>query len=70
MISIKRLSRTLAACAALFTLLAAPAQAQDDERELGWAFEVDLGALRVGGWILVVVGLVLIILGGSFLAID
>lgn len=49
MISIKRLSRTLAACAALFTLLAAPAQAQDDERELGWAFEVDLGALWVGG---------------------
>jgi len=49
MISFKRLSAVLAASAALTTLLAAPAQAQDDERELGWAFEVDLGALWTGG---------------------
>lgn len=49
MISIKRLSWTLAASAALFPMLAAPALAQDDERDLGWAFEVDLGALWVGG---------------------
>ena len=49
MILFKRLSAVLAASAALSTLLAAPAQAQDDERELGWAFEVDLGALWTGG---------------------
>jgi len=49
MILFKRLSAVLAASAALSTLLAAPVQAQDDERELGWAFEVDLGALWTGG---------------------
>ena len=31
---------------------------------------VEPGALRVGGWIFITVGLVLIILGGAFLAID
>ncbi|HUU63249.1 MAG TPA: hypothetical protein VMX96_04945 [Dehalococcoidia bacterium] len=35
-----------------------------------WPSHVEPGALRVGGWILVTVGLVLIILGGSFLATD
>ena len=49
MILFKRLSAVLAASAALSTLLAAPVQAQDDERELGWAFEADLGALWTGG---------------------
>lgn len=49
MTSIKQLSWTVAACAVLTTLLAAPALAQDDERELGWAFQADLGALWTGG---------------------
>ena len=50
MLSIKRLNWTLASCAALLTFLATPAVAQDDdERELGWDFEVDLGALWTGG---------------------
>jgi hypothetical protein len=35
-----------------------------------WPMRVEPGALRVGGWILISVGLVLIILGGVFLAID
>ena len=35
-----------------------------------WPSRIEPGALRVGGWILVAVGLVLIILGGSFLAVD
>ena len=47
--SIRRWSWTLAAGAALLPILASPATAQDDERELGWAFEVDLGALWTGG---------------------
>ena len=49
MISLKRLSRTLAAAAILLSTMAVPAIAQDDERELGWAFEADLGALWTGG---------------------
>jgi putative salt-induced outer membrane protein YdiY len=51
MISIKRLRRTLATSAALFPMMAAPALAQDEdaERELGWAFEADLGSLWTGG---------------------
>ena len=35
-----------------------------------WPSRIEPGALRVGGWILVAMGLVLIILGGSFLATD
>ncbi len=35
-----------------------------------WPPRVEPGALRVGGWIFIAVGLVLIILGGVFLAID
>ena len=35
-----------------------------------WPSRIEPGALRVGGWILVAIGLVLIILGGSFLAMD
>ncbi len=35
-----------------------------------WPPRVEPGALRVGGWIFIAVGLVLIILGGAFLAID
>jgi hypothetical protein len=35
-----------------------------------WPSRIEPGALRVGGWILVAMGLVLIILGGSFLAVD
>ena len=49
MISIKRLRWTVAASAILLSTMAVPAFAQDDERDLGWAFEVDLGALWVGG---------------------
>lgn len=49
MIAMKQLSQTLAAAAILLSTMAAPAIAQDDERELGWAFEVDLGALWTGG---------------------
>ncbi len=49
MTSITRLSWTLAASATLLSTMAVPAFAQDDERELGWAFEVDLGALWTGG---------------------
>ena len=45
----KRMIAVLAAAAALSTLLTTPVQAQDDERELGWAFEVDLGALWTAG---------------------
>ena len=49
MISIKQLRWTVAASAILLSTMAVPAFAQDDERDLGWAFEVDLGALWVGG---------------------
>jgi len=49
MTSIKRLSWTLAASVALFTMLAAPALAQDDEPDLGWAFTAELGSLWTGG---------------------
>ncbi|GAI28742.1 unnamed protein product, partial [marine sediment metagenome] len=35
-----------------------------------WPMRVEPGALRVGGWIFITVGLVLIILGGVFIAID
>ncbi len=35
-----------------------------------WPSRIEPGALRVGGWILAAIGLVLIILGGSFLATD
>jgi len=35
-----------------------------------WPMRVEPGALRVGGWIFITVGLVLIALGGAFLAID
>ena len=35
-----------------------------------WPSRIEPGAIRVGGWILVAMGLVLIILGGSFLAVD
>ena len=49
MISIKRLSWTLAASAALFSMLATPAVAQDDESDLGWAFTAELGSLWTGG---------------------
>lgn len=35
-----------------------------------WPLRVEPGALRVGGWILITIGLLLIILGGVFLAID
>ncbi len=47
---IKRLNWTLAACAVLLMFLATPALAQDDdERELGWDFEAELGSLWTGG---------------------
>lgn len=49
MTSIKRLSWSLAAGAALLPILAAPAIAQEDERELGWAFTAELGSLWTGG---------------------
>ena len=49
MISIKRLSWTLTVSAALFPMLVAPAVAQDEERELGWAFTAELGSLWTGG---------------------
>ena len=49
MISIKQLRWTVAASAILLSTMAVPAFAQDDERQLGWAFEVDLGALWTGG---------------------
>jgi len=35
-----------------------------------WPIRVEPGALRVGGWIFIIIGLVLIILGGIFLAIN
>lgn len=35
-----------------------------------WPPHIEPGALRAGGWILIATGLVLIILGGIFLAID
>jgi hypothetical protein len=35
-----------------------------------WPIRVEPGALRVGGWILMIIGVVLIILGGIFLAIN
>jgi hypothetical protein len=35
-----------------------------------WPTRIEPGALRVGGWIFAAVGLVLMILGGSFLAMD
>ena len=35
-----------------------------------WPIRVEPGALRVGGWIFITIGLVLIILGGIFLAIN
>ena len=35
-----------------------------------WPIRVEPGALRVGGWILMIIGFVLIILGGIFLAIN
>ena len=35
-----------------------------------WPIRVEPGALRVGGWILMIIGIVLIILGGIFLAIN
>ena len=35
-----------------------------------WPMRIEPGALRVGGWIFATVGLVLIRLGGVFLAID
>jgi putative salt-induced outer membrane protein YdiY len=49
MISMKRLSWTLAASAILLCTMAVPAFAQDDERELGWAFTAELGSLWTGG---------------------
>ncbi len=49
MISIKRLSWTLAGSAILLSAMAVPAFAQDDERQLGWAFTADIGALWTGG---------------------
>ena len=33
----------------------------------GWPLRVEPGALRLGGWIFISIGLVLIILGGIFL---
>ena len=35
-----------------------------------WPIRVEPGALRVGGWILMIIGIVLIILGSIFLAIN
>ena len=35
-----------------------------------WPIRVEPGALRVGGWILMIIGIVLIILGGIFLAVN
>ena len=35
-----------------------------------WPTRIEPGALRVGGWIFVTVGLGLIILGGSFLVME
>jgi len=49
MISIKRLSWSVAASAILLSTTAVPALAQDDERELGWLFEAELGGLWTGG---------------------
>lgn len=49
MIAMKHWSRTLAAAAILLSTVAASAIAQDDEQELGWAFEADLGSLWTGG---------------------
>jgi len=49
MTPIKRLNWTPAACAALLTLMATPALAQEKERVLGWSFEAELGSLWTGG---------------------
>jgi len=49
MTSMQRLSWTLAASAFLLSTMALPALAQDDERELGWAFTAELGSLWTGG---------------------
>lgn len=49
MTSIRRLGWTLAASVTLLSTIAAPAFAQDDEKELGWAFQADLGSLWTGG---------------------
>ncbi len=35
-----------------------------------WPTRIEPGALRMGGWIFAAVGLALMILGGSFLAMD
>ncbi len=37
------------AAAFILTLLASPATAQEEEKELGWAFEAELGSLWTGG---------------------
>ena len=44
----------------------------DDLREFlnHWPMRIEPGALRVGGWIFVIIGLTLIIIGGIFLIID
>jgi putative salt-induced outer membrane protein YdiY len=49
MISMKKLSWNLAVSAILLSTTALPAFAQDDERELGWAFTAELGSLWTGG---------------------
>jgi hypothetical protein len=35
-----------------------------------WPPSIEPGALRLGGWIMIAIGIVLIILGGAFLAIE
>jgi len=35
-----------------------------------WPPSIEPGALRLGGWIMIAIGIVLIILGGVFLAIE
>jgi len=50
MISIARWTRSVLAGAGALVLLASPALGQDgDGRELGWAFEAELGSLWTGG---------------------
>jgi putative salt-induced outer membrane protein YdiY len=49
MTSMHRWNWSALGAAALTLLIVAPAAAQDDEKELGWAFEADLGSLWTGG---------------------
>ena len=47
--AITRLTKRAAAAVVLALLAASPALAQDDEKDLGWAFAAELGSLWTGG---------------------